>query len=81
MKKIVEKLYTLINDPEFSFDHVYPTRSTTAEKLKSRMQKLKECLLSEKSASPPQPQKTIEAITFTEDYQPFTMNELSLSLV
>lgn len=37
MKKIVEKLYTLINDPEFGFDHVYPTRSTTAEKLKIRM--------------------------------------------
>jgi hypothetical protein len=62
MKKIVERLYGLINDTEFGFDHVHPTRSTTAEKLKSRMQKVKECLLSEKSASPPQPQKTINAI-------------------
>jgi hypothetical protein len=81
MKKIVQRLYGLINDAEFGFDHVYPTRSTTAEKLKGRMQKLKECLLCEKSASPPQPQKTINTITFTEEYQPFTMNELSLSLV
>jgi len=68
MTSIVNRLYGLINEADFGFDHVYPTRSTTAEKLKSRMQRLKDCLLCEKSASPPQPQKTISTITFTEDY-------------
>ena len=37
MKKIVERLYGLINDVEFGFDHVYPSRSTTNEKLNIRM--------------------------------------------
>ena len=81
MKTVVNRLYGLISEADFGFDHAYPTRSTSAEKLKSRMQKLKDCLLCEKSASPPQPQKAINTITFTEDYQPFTMNELSFNLV
>ena len=78
---MIQRVYALINDGKFGFDHAYPTRSTTAEKLKIRMEDLKQCLLQEKPASPPQPQKTISAITFNEDYQPFSMNELSLSFV
>ncbi len=81
MKTAIQRLYGLVHDSSFGFDHVYPTRSTTAEKLQKRLAALKQCLLQEKSASPPVPQKTISAITFSEDYLPFSLGELSVDLV